>query len=344
MNTPLLNIREALDARDVLWIDARSEGEYEHGHIPGALSLPLLNNEDRHAIGIAYKQEGKQAAVMLGFKRVGPRFHDIIQEGLRLCGNRAVIVYCWRGGMRSHILAWLLQTAGLHVHVIEGGYKSFRTMALELFSQHQRMCILHGKTGSGKTAWLHQLKSVGEQVIDLEGLAHHKGSAFGGLGQLPQPSQEQFENNLAWEIRKLKSHARCWVEGESRMIGRIRIPDAFFHQMQNCPLVELDVCMESRMQRIIEEYAQFPKELLEEKTNALTKRMGGDRVKESIAGLRESDWARWLHPLLAYYDKTYLFALENAKGRKVGVICVEPSSTEKDIIRQFLELPLHEPT
>ena len=133
MNAPAIHIDAAFQLDNVIWLDARSEGEFEQAHIPGAHSLPLLNNEDRHAIGICYKKEGKQAAVKLGFERVGPRFHHIIEEGLRLAGDREVVVYCWRGGMRSNILGWLLQTAGLRVRVVEGGYKTYRTQAIRLF-------------------------------------------------------------------------------------------------------------------------------------------------------------------------------------------------------------------
>ncbi|MFM7813552.1 MAG: rhodanese-like domain-containing protein, partial [Flavobacteriales bacterium] len=142
MNAPTIHIEQALNEPQAIWLDARSEGEYAHAHIPGAISLPLLNNEDRHAIGMVYKQQGKQAAVMLGFERVGPRFHQIIQEGLRICDGREVMVYCWRGGMRSNILGWLLQTAGLRVRVVEGGYKSFRHAAIDAFQRPQKMKIL----------------------------------------------------------------------------------------------------------------------------------------------------------------------------------------------------------
>ena len=342
MNAPSIHIETALQHHDAICLDARSEGEFEHAHIPGARSLPLLNNEDRHAIGILYKKEGKQAAVKLGFERVGPRFHQIIEEGLRIAGNREVIVYCWRGGMRSNILGWLLQTAGLRVRVVEGGYKSYRTHAIQLFERSQRMCVLHGKTGSGKTEWLLRILEAGQQVIDLEGIAHHKGSSFGALGQLPQPTQEQFENNLAMALRAIDPQCICWVEGESRMIGRLRIPDPFFDQMQNCPLIELEVPMEKRIARIVREYGLFPKEQLEERTRALTKRMGGDRVKESVEGLLEGNWERWLAPLLAYYDKTYLYALENAKTRKIGVVVDDGTASIEHVLNQLIETSRHE--
>ena len=185
-----------------LLIDTRSEKEYEKAHIPGAVNIPILNNEHRHIVGTIYKEEGRQAAVMKGFELVGPLFKEKMEMALQLAEGREVFVYCWRGGMRSNILAWLLKMAGLRVTLLQGGYKAFRNYLLPILDVEYKIIILGGQTGSGKTEMLSLLKSAGEQVIDLEHLASHKGSAFGLLGMPEQPSQEQFENMLALELEK----------------------------------------------------------------------------------------------------------------------------------------------
>lgn len=289
---------------NVCLVDVRSPGEFRQGHIPGAHNIPLLNDEERHIIGITYKEEGQQAAVLKGFEICGHKFHAYIREAFELADGRPVHVYCWRGGLRSNTMAWLFAMGGLQVKILEGGYKSYRHLIHELFAEKRDLIMLAGKTGVGKSEILQALQASGQNVLDLEQLAHHKGSSFGGLGQEPQDTQEEFENKIGWHLLHMKPGV-IWLESESRFIGKLRIPDAFFDHMQQARIIEARRDLDGRMERILHEYGGFSREILEEKTRAITKRMGGDQVKESVTCLNTGDMKGWLRPLLVYYDKTY---------------------------------------
>ncbi len=288
----------------VVLLDVRSPKEFAQGHIPGAVNFPLLNDEERHVVGITYKESGQQDAVKKGFELVGHKFADFISQAESLSHDRKIHLYCWRGGLRSNIMAWILGVAGFEVTLLKGGYKSYRGLCYDLFEKRGKFVVLTGMTGTGKTDWLNLLADEKEQVIDLEKIAHHKGSAFGGLGQPEQHNQEQFENLLGMSLFH-KADNSIWLEDESRFIGRLRIPDVFFLRMMNAPHVELRLSEEQRINRIIREYGIFPPEALAEKTKAVIKRMGGDQVKISLEALDNGDLAGWIRPLLMYYDKSY---------------------------------------
>lgn len=294
--------------------DVRSEGEYAKAHFPGSINLPLLNNEYRAIIGTIYKKEGREAAVKKGFELVGPSFHQKIEEANNLSATKLVQLYCWRGGMRSNIMAWLLQMAGFKVNILEGGYKRYRNWCLEQLCSDRNFLVLDGKTGSGKTEILSLLKSNGEQVIDLEGLANHRGSSFGGIGMGAQPSQEYFENLLAIELNNTNVNSPIWLENESRAIGILNIPQPFFVIMKSKRTVEVDVDEITRCNRILIDYGNLPKEELIEATSRLTKRMGGQHVKAAIEYLNEGDKVAWCNLLLNYYDKSYQHA-KDTKGQ-----------------------------
>jgi tRNA 2-selenouridine synthase len=248
---------------------------------------------------------GKEAAVMKGFKLIGPKFYDLFREVRKNAKGKELALYCWRGGMRSNIVAWMMALADYDVSLIQGGYKSYRQYAHGLFAQNFHWIILSGKTGSGKTELLHQLAACGEQVLDLEALAHHKGSAFGHLGELEQPTVEQFENKIAWQLRQFDMNKPVWVESESRTIGKARIPDAIFNQMIAMPLIEIERTEEARRKLILDEYGIYPITALIEATEKLERRLGGDRMKIACQALLSEDWQGWLDILIPYYDKTY---------------------------------------
>jgi tRNA 2-selenouridine synthase len=293
-----------------LLIDARSEGEYGKGHIPGAVNIPLLNNENRAIVGTTYKQKGRKEAVIKGFELSGPLFHSMILKVNEINDSSNVMVYCWRGGMRSAVLCWILEMAGIKTTILKGGYKQFRNWSLSQFTKDRNLVILGGKTGSGKTEMLKIIKDEGEQVVCLETLASHRGSAFGSLGQATQPSQEHFENMLAFQLGALNPERPLWLENESRNIGVIKIPDALFEQMRKALVIEMNVPRPLREARILNEYGSFSKEELNDKTIKLIKRMGGQNVKESVQRLMENNLPGWLNPLLDYYDRTYSFGNE----------------------------------
>src|SRR4029077_3168588 len=195
-------------AKEYPVLDVRSPGEYQHGHIPGAYSLSLFSDEERKIVGTAYKQESREKAIKLGLAFFGKKMVNMVEEVETLVANhkladtinskpRHVLVHCWRGGMRSAGVAWLLDLYGFTVYTLVGGYKAYRNWVLKQFDKEYNLHVLGGYTGSGKTQPIQQLARQGEIIIDLEKIANHKGSAFGNLERNPQPSQEMFENELA---------------------------------------------------------------------------------------------------------------------------------------------------
>ena len=319
MRKQVLSADEFLEVHSsaAVTFDARSPLEFEKAHIPGALNLPLMDNEDRHDIGIVYKREGRQAAVIRGFERVGPRFHDLVRKGIELAGDNPVLVYCWRGGMRSNILAWLLRTAGLKVQLLDGGYKSYRRLMLEKLNVPPRMLVLGGKTGSGKTEMLMRLKDSGQTVLDLEGMASHKGSAFGSLGLPAQPSQEQFENRIGMELWSHGEQKPVWVENESRLIGERIVPTPFYEHMREAPVLEVVVDRSERKTRILREYGIFPSSDLAFHTKRISKRMGPQHVKAALEYLEQGDVSGWVDLVLDYYDKTYQHSREQRDSTNI---------------------------
>jgi tRNA 2-selenouridine synthase len=317
--------------------DVRSPKEYAAGHVTGAISLPLLNDDERHQVGLTYKQEGKDAAVSLGFRLVGHKFIDYIEAAKALAVDGKVCLHCWRGGIRSNTMAWLMSSAGLQVYVLEGGYKEFRQWCLKWMERPWPLLVLSGKTGAGKTEVLHALRERGEAVVDLEALASHRGSAFGGIGLASQPTQEAFENALAWELSAHADASRLWIENESRFIGKVRIPDTFFAQASKAALISIDRDVQSRAERILKEYGKFDVDLLAEKTKSITKRMGGDRVKASIDALEAGDMMGWVMPLLDYYDRNYEYSIQNRTGKYERVLHVKIESAAQ-IANELLRL------
>lgn len=291
-------------------IDARSEGEFEQSHIPRAFNLPILTNQERIEVGTLYKTKGSEEATLKGFELVGPRFHQIQKEALEKFPDRKAIVYCWRGGMRSQILSWLLGMVGFEVFRLKGGYKTYRTFTFTEVRKDRKLTVLGGKTGTAKTVLLKCLREKGEQILDLEGIANHKGSSFGSIGQAPQPSVEQFENLIAEELRLLDPLQPTWVENESRKIGRLIIPDRLFEQMSQSPLIDIQKSIEERIAHIAEEYGNLPEEDLIAAVLRLKKRLGGLRTQEALDAIIAKDHSSWISNLLIYYDKTYEFDLE----------------------------------
>lgn len=288
-----------------LIVDARSPAEFEHAHIPGALNIPLLDNEERRIIGTTYKQEGRNAAVDKGFELVGHKFGEMVRQVRALDPGDKLTVYCWRGGMRSGILSWVLTVAGFQVETLRGGYKSYRQRVLETLRLPRKIVVLGGRTGSGKTHVLQALLEAGEQVIDLEKIANHRGSAFGALGLPAQPSNEYFENLLAEEWQKLDADRVCWLENESRSIGSIKLPEAVYDSIRFSPVVQLEVPLDIRKRFILSDYGVFPREDLKACTLKIAKRLGGLRLQNSLHALEEGRMEDWLDEILVYYDKTY---------------------------------------
>jgi len=298
-------------------VDVRTPKEFEQGRIPGAINIPLFTNEERIIVGTLYKQQGKQPAILKGLEFVGPKMADIITKVKELTKDNTVYVHCWRGGMRSGSVAWLLELYGFKVFTLKGGYKSFRNFALKTFAKEYKLLILGGKTGSGKTEILTKLTEFGEQIIDLEKLAAHKGSAFGSLGEKAQPSQEQFENELAVALNKVNISKTIWLEDESRLIGNKVIPTALWDQMRIAKTFCIDLPFEERVEYLTKEYGKFPIEQLKESITKITKRLGHLQAKNALDALYENDLRTACRICLSYYDKSYDHGIEQREKLRV---------------------------
>ena len=318
-------------------LDVRSPSEYAQAHMINAHSLPLFTDEERKVVGTAYKQQGKQTAIKLGLNYFGVKMASMVTEVEAIIAaspdpnNKVVLVHCWRGGMRSAGVAWLLDLYGYTVYTLAGGYKAYRNWVLAQFIIEYQFKVIGGYTGSGKTETLQSLKALGQPIIDLEGLAHHKGSTFGNLGQPLQPSQEQFENLLAQSLYKITaSHDYIWIEDESRRIGLVNIPAQLFEQMRKNKLYFLDIPFASRLQFIVNGYGKFEKDQLMSAILRIKKRLGGLETKTAINFLIEDDIESSFNVLLTYYDKLYLkgaYNRENAETliHKIELATVDPS-------------------
>jgi tRNA 2-selenouridine synthase len=327
---PKLTIDKFLEkAKQVPVIDVRSPAEFEQGHIPDAANIPLFENDERAKVGTRYKQVGKESAFLLGLDIVGTKLSGLVKKALKVALNGEVLVHCWRGGMRSGSFSMLLNSAGLRTDTLEGGYKAYRNSVLGKLDKSLIINILAGKTGSGKTDILKELANHGEQILDLEGLAHHKGSAYGMLGQAPQPSSEYFENLIYQKLSFLDTSKPIWIEDESHSIGKCFIPNGLWQQMRVAQTYFIDIPKEIRIKRLLNEYADFDKELLIESTNKIQKRLGGQHHKAAIEAIEANELAKVADITLTYYDKSYLHGLSNRMTESIKTIEVNEDNPSK---------------
>jgi len=295
-------------------IDVRTPAEFEAGHIPGAINIPLFSNEERAEVGTLYKQVSREKAMLRALDIVGPKMSSLVKQASKIKYTDKLIVHCWRGGMRSASFAWLMNTAGIPAITVNGGYKGFRRFAASVIKRDWKFKVITACTGSGKTELLLKMQELGEQIIDLEGLADHKGSVFGGLGHAPQPTTEQFENNLFWAIKDFDINRTIWVEDESMCIGHVFIPQDFYNRMHFSPLVKVDLVLEQRIERLVKEYALFSKEELTHAISKITKRLGGDNAKLAVESIESGNFHEATRILLWYYDKAYNRSIEERRG------------------------------
>jgi len=375
VQAPRINIAEFLKgARDHLLLDVRSPAEYIHAHIPGAINLPLFSNEERKIVGTAYKQESREKAIKIGLDLFGPKMRRMVEEveslvqGLQSNAQKqdndqwkesitinTVFVYCWRGGMRSGAVSWLLNLYGFKVYTLAGGYKAYRNYVLKSFEQPFSFKILGGYTGSGKTTVLKDLQKKGEPVIDLEKIACHKGSAFGNIEMLAQPTQEMFENLLSVELStacldqnksrpdlSFNGTGGIWLEDESQRIGNVNIPMALWQNMRTSPLYFLEIPFEERLNYIVGEYGSCDVQKLIAATQRISKRLGGLETKNAISFLEEGSIKQAFRILLHYYDKRYLKGLHNREDtstllNKIACEKVNPSNSQA-LLNQYQTL------
>jgi len=306
-----------------LTIDVRSPKEYAKGHIPHAINIPLFNDEERAIVGTLYKQRGRQPAIEKGLEIVGPKMAQFARVVKPLVKDNTLYIHCWRGGMRSGSMAWLYRMLGYRVFTLLGGYKAYRNNVLVELSKPLPYTVLGGYTGSGKTAVLLALAAMGEQVIDLEGIAHHRGSAFGNLGQLPQPSTEFFENLIYQRLSQLDPTKTIWLEDESKNVGSCYIPNGLWGVMRLAPLVVLEIPFEVRVQRLVADYSGCDMEGLKESIIKIERRLGNEATKKSLEMLAMNDYAEVARITLRYYDKTYLHGLSTKDTKYIQYLAMD---------------------
>jgi len=311
-----------------LTIDVRSPKEFTHGHIPHAINLPLFNDEERAKIGTIYKQTGRNEAIEAGLEIVGPKMADFVRFVKPLAKDNKIFVHCWRGGMRSGSMAWLFDTMGYEVCTLKDGYKSYRHLVLEDVGKPAKYIIIGGRTGSGKTELLHKLREQGEQILDLERLANHKGSAFGALGEPPQPSTEQFENDLHLEMSKLDPNKAIWLEDESKNIGQCQISGGLWANMVKSPVIVLDMPLEVRVKRLVKDYGEQDLSGLEGAIRRIERRLGNEGMKEALRCLAEKNFEEVARITLHYYDKAYDKALAIKETKDITILTFETEDME----------------
>jgi tRNA 2-selenouridine synthase len=295
-------------------IDVRAPLEFAEDHLPGALNWPVLDDEQRRVVGTLYKQTSPLEARKLGGAMVARNIADHLDRWVRDKPREwQPLVYCWRGGQRSGSLAWFLDQVGFRTARLEGGYKAFRAIVrdqLQALPARFDFRVLAGRTGSGKTRLLHALAAVGAQVLDLEGLARHRGSVLGGLPHEPQPAQKRFDTELWQALQALDPARPVFVESESRKIGALQLPTALIDRMHaqgTCLLV--DMPDEARVELLLQEYGFFADqpERFCSLLDGLLELCGRDRVKHWQATARAGDWAGVFGDLMRdHYDPMYL--------------------------------------
>lgn len=348
MSEFVISLDEALAMRDrgVLLVDARSPAEFAQGTIPGAVNVPLFDDAERAEVGTVYKQQGKSVARKLGIKLVAPKIPALMDavEAALATRRPPVVVFCWRGGLRSHSLTTFLNLAGIPARQLQGGHKAFRRRVVDFLERGEwgRLLVLRGLTGVGKTRILLQLAAEGYPVLDLEGLANHRGSAFGALGLPPQPTQKSFEALLWDELRNIPVGGYALAEGESKHIGRLVLPPRVYAALQQETTLWLNASLEHRVRVTLQDYPALDnlKSAFIPPIRALRPRLGGEAVERLLDLLETGDWESLVRELMVlYYDPLY----NHTKAERRVEIDLEPEiaglSRLKLAIGEVLEQP-----
>ena len=310
-------------------IDVRSPGEYYKGNLPNSINIPLFDNEERSIVGKIYKNYGREKAVIKGLEFVANKIDSMVDDLIKVLNfyksnntnlkieEPIIKIYCARGGMRSMSISWLLEKYNLKNITLQGGYKSYRKWTLDSFNKDWELIVVGGKTGTGKTKLLKILDDNNFQIIDLEGLACHRGSTFGGLGMKKQPSNEQFENLIAEELKTFKKNKKIFVEAESANIGKCKIPHEFFSQMKTAERIEIIKSESNRLEELIKTYSIYEEKDLIDAVMRIKKRLGPQRTKTAIESIKQKDWKSVCKSVLEYYDKCYEHEKTGKKNLKI---------------------------
>tara|TARA_Y100001968_G_scaffold161018_1_gene147314 strand:- start:1295 stop:2347 length:1053 start_codon:yes stop_codon:yes gene_type:complete len=302
-------------------VDVRSPSEFCKGHWPGAVNVPLFSDIERETIGKSYKKESRLKAILNGLKVTLPNTSKLLkiifqtatmEEGL----DKSLRIYCWRGGMRSNAFAWLARSIGIKTYLLKGGYKSYRKWVLHQFETDLPIRLIGGKTGTRKTDLLNYITEENIYVIDLEGIANHRGSSFGSLGMEEQPTTQQFENILAESIYNFhKNNAtEIWLEAESSNLGKCRIPINLYTKMKKAPILEIIKSKNERVNNLVNLYSQNSQTDLKDAVSRISKRLGPLRTKEAITAIEKKEWSKACEAMLDYYDKCYEYELKKTNN------------------------------
>ena len=338
MNIKTIDIKDFM-VKGGLTIDVRSPDEYYKGHMPNSINIPLFNNFERAVIGKKYKLSGKNNSVLEGLAIIDGKLNKLIEDLLLVIdkdfssnqvrdkANRNVKIYCARGGMRSKSISWLLNKLNISTVTLQGGYKSYRNYVLNTFNLKHKIILIGGKTGTGKTRILKLLSGYGNDIIDLESLANHRGSSFGGLGMKSQPSNEQFENLIAEELNYSINKEIIYMEAESANIGKCRIPIELYKQMKEAPRIEILNSRRNRYKELIKTYSIYDGNNLKEAVERISKRLGPQRTKKAKESITSKNWEGVCEAVLDYYDKCYDHEL-NSIERKIRYLDISDISDE----------------
>lgn len=290
-------------------IDVRTPLEYETAHIPGALNLPLFSNEERAAVGTTYLQESREEAILLGLQYVGPRLRSMVEQTIAWLEEQQadkVKLYCARGGMRSASVAWLLRFYGLECEVLEGGFKQYKAQLPKFCKEVKQFYLLDGPTGSGKTLVLQAMTHLGAQVLDLEGIAEHRGSAFGALPSHPQqPSNEMISCLIIDKLSSFDLNKPIFLESESKKIGSREVPDVLFEKMKTAERIQLSTSLDLRVRLIIDQYGDLEQDYLLSSFDKIRKRLGDEKCREAQQAVQDGNLSEAVKLALTYYDKAY---------------------------------------
>lgn len=342
----VIDLDQALDLRrrGALLVDVRSPGEFAEATIPGAINIPILDNTERAEIGTLYKQVGRRDARKRGIEIVAPKIPEMLWqiEAARSPDSPPAVVFCWRGGMRSLALTSFLNLGGIPARQLSGGHKAFRRRVIDYFEQTDfgKVLVLRGLTGVGKTLLLHRLAAESYPVIDLEGLANHRGSAFGGLGLGEQPGQKMFEARLWDRLDECRASDYLLTEGESRHIGRLVVPPRFYQALQEQPSLWIDASLDYRVRVILDDYPARDdlSAAFEPPLRALRERLGNSAVADLLRLLHEKRWEELTRRLMVdYYDPLYMHTCP-ARRLEVHVDNLDVGVTDlKRAISQLLQ-------
>lgn len=342
----IIAIEQALKLPCSILIDTRSPAEYEQGHIPGAFNVPLLENDERAIVGSLYKQIGQESAKRKGLEIVSGKLTEMVERIAGLMKEdpaASLIVYCWRGGMRSKSLLTILDLMGISGSQLQGGYKAYRRHvqdALANFSLQPQLFVLCGSTGAGKTTLLKHLSENGYPVIDLEGLANHRGSAFGHVGLGNPATAQNFDAELLQLLTDINAEPLLFIECESKRVGNVYLPEPLYAAMQSARRILVQVRRSTRARRLIEEYTDsFNNNNPEIATSisSLEKKLGKKQIAQLLADYAAGNLLSVTETLLeSYYDPLYGYETASTEQFEL-VVDGEDLSNAADLISKHVD-------